>query len=198
MSRRHGVFCTSSPGAWPRSSLAARWDVMRNASVSDLAIANAGECGSGSSWRRLGLFQGWASARIVHAARRAWAQAWLSDVQLGRTDGLSGRQPTVGSAVIRQGRVATLNSKNGLPCDSVHWAIEDDDHSVWLYMACGLVRIAQTELDAWAARSEPQGSDARFWAVPTELESMRTPRGLQPPQFAKSTDGSCGLRRSRA
>jgi hypothetical protein len=28
---------------------------------------------------------------------------------------------------------------------------EDDAHSFWLYTACGLVRIARSELDAWAA-----------------------------------------------
>jgi len=27
----------------------------------------------------------------------------------------------------------------------------EDDHSLWLYMACGLVRIARPELDAWVA-----------------------------------------------
>ena len=50
---------------------------------------------------------------------------------------------------IRDGHIATLSSKNGLPCDTVHWSMEDDDHSAWLYMACGLVRIARSELDAW-------------------------------------------------
>ena len=56
-----------------------------------------------------------------------------------------------GLSRLKNGRVATLTSKNGLPCDTVHWAMEDDDHSFWLYMACGLVRIARSELDAWAA-----------------------------------------------
>jgi hypothetical protein len=28
--------------------------------------------------------------------------------------------------------------------------MEDDDHSFWLYTACGLVRIARPELDGWA------------------------------------------------
>jgi PAS domain S-box-containing protein len=45
----------------------------------------------------------------------------------------------------------TLNSKNGLPCDGVHWSKEDGSGSVWLYMPCGLVRVAQSELDAWAS-----------------------------------------------
>jgi ligand-binding sensor domain-containing protein len=56
-----------------------------------------------------------------------------------------------GLSRLKNGRVVTLTSKNGLPCDTVHWAIEDDDHSLWLYTACGLLRIARTELDAWAA-----------------------------------------------
>jgi signal transduction histidine kinase/streptogramin lyase len=56
-----------------------------------------------------------------------------------------------GLSRLKNNRVATLTSKNGLPCDTVHWAIEDNDHSFWLYAACGLVRIARSELDAWAA-----------------------------------------------
>src|SRR5208283_3176713 len=43
---------------------------------------------------------------------------------------------------------------NGLPCDAINSLIEDDDHSFWLYMACGLVRIARSELDAWVSDSK--------------------------------------------
>jgi ligand-binding sensor domain-containing protein len=55
-----------------------------------------------------------------------------------------------GLSRIKDGRVATLSSRNGLPCNAVHWMMEDDEHSVWIYLACGLVRIARSELDAWA------------------------------------------------
>src|SRR5262249_56426604 len=54
-----------------------------------------------------------------------------------------------GLSRIRDGRFLTLTSKNGLPCDTVHWSIEDEHRFVWAYMACGLVRIARSELDAW-------------------------------------------------
>ena len=47
-----------------------------------------------------------------------------------------------GLSRIKDGRVLTLTSQNGLPCNTVHWMMEDDSHSVWLYLACGLVRIA--------------------------------------------------------
>jgi signal transduction histidine kinase/ligand-binding sensor domain-containing protein len=49
------------------------------------------------------------------------------------------------------GHVATLSTKNGLPCDAVHWSEEDADHSVWLYLECGLVRISASEMSAWIA-----------------------------------------------
>jgi len=56
-----------------------------------------------------------------------------------------------GLSRIKDGHVATLTSKNGLPCDTVHWSMEDNDHAVWLYMPCGLVRINRSELDAWVS-----------------------------------------------
>ena len=49
---------------------------------------------------------------------------------------------------MKDGRVTTLTSRNGLPCDAVNWVMEDNDHSLWLYMGCGLVRIMRSELDA--------------------------------------------------
>jgi len=56
-----------------------------------------------------------------------------------------------GLSRITNGRVATLTTANGLPCPTVHWIIEDRLDSYWLYTACGLVRIARTELNAWTA-----------------------------------------------
>src|SRR4030095_12273548 len=48
-----------------------------------------------------------------------------------------------GLSRIKDGRVLTLTSQNGLPCNTVHWMMEDDADSVWLHMACGLVRLAR-------------------------------------------------------
>src|SRR3974390_1182374 len=56
-----------------------------------------------------------------------------------------------GVSRIKDGHVATLTTKNGLPCDTILWSVEDNDGSVWLYTACGLVRISRSELDAWIA-----------------------------------------------
>jgi signal transduction histidine kinase/ligand-binding sensor domain-containing protein len=59
-----------------------------------------------------------------------------------------------GLSRVKDGRVVTLTSRNALSCDTVHWLTEDDDHSYWLYTACGLMRIARPELEAWAETAE--------------------------------------------
>lgn len=56
-----------------------------------------------------------------------------------------------GLSRVKDGRVTTLSSQNGLPCDTVFWMAEDDVRSFWLYTTCGLVRIAREEMDAWVS-----------------------------------------------
>ena len=58
-----------------------------------------------------------------------------------------------GLSRIRDGRVRTLTTKNGLPCDAAHWMIEDNAFS-WVNTACGLLRIDRVKLDAWASDSQ--------------------------------------------
>jgi ligand-binding sensor domain-containing protein len=43
-----------------------------------------------------------------------------------------------GLSRVRDGRVATLTTENGLPCNAVHWIFEDNRSSYWLYTRCGL------------------------------------------------------------
>ncbi len=76
----------------------------------------------------------------------------VSDLQLG-SDGAVWAATEGGLSRVKDGRVITLNSRNGLPCDGVNGVIEDEDHSFWLYMSCGLVRIARSELDPWISDS---------------------------------------------
>jgi signal transduction histidine kinase len=75
--------------------------------------------------------------KVLHVSRDRDGTMWI-----GTDNGLSR---------ITNGRVATLTEANGLPCPTVHWIIEDESAAYWLYTACGLVRIARTELDAWTA-----------------------------------------------
>jgi len=54
-----------------------------------------------------------------------------------------------GLSRVSGGHVATLSSKNGLPCDSALWMRKDDTGAAWLYMSCGLVHIAPSDLQGW-------------------------------------------------
>jgi signal transduction histidine kinase/ligand-binding sensor domain-containing protein len=86
----------------------------------------------------------------------------------------------------KNGRIATLTSRNGLPCDTVHWVMEDDDHSFWLYTACGLVRIARPELDRWA--TDPKRTiQTTVFDSSDGVGSHSVP--LYSPRVAKSSDG---------
>ena len=128
----------------------------------------------------------------------------VAGLQLDR-DGTLWAATEAGLSSIRDGRVVTLTRKNGLPCDTVHAVIEDDDHSFWLSTACGIVRIGRSELEAWAAhpnrtvratvfdesdgaRSHARASgyspratksaDGRLWFVTGEGVSVIDPRHL--------------------
>lgn len=50
----------------------------------------------------------------------------------------------------RNGKFDTLDSKNGLPCDDIESAQRDDDGSLWLKTACGLVQVGAQALAAWS------------------------------------------------
>ncbi|MBV9216165.1 MAG: PAS domain-containing protein [Acidobacteria bacterium] len=70
-----------------------------------------------------------------------------------------------GLSRIKDGQVLTLNSQNGLPCSTVHWMMKDGAGAVWLYTACGLIRIAESDLDAWTASSTSKLQATVFDAV---------------------------------
>jgi Y_Y_Y domain len=87
--------------------------------------------------------------RASYAAADGLGEGRVNDLRLDH-DGTLWAATDGGLSRLKNGRLATLTSKNGLPCEAVHWAMEDDAHSFWLFMACGLVRIARPELDACA------------------------------------------------
>ncbi|HWC20614.1 MAG TPA: two-component regulator propeller domain-containing protein, partial [Terriglobales bacterium] len=93
-----------------------------------------------------------------------------------------------GLSRIKDGRVATLTTRNGLPCDTVHWSIEDDDHSLWLYTACGLVRIASSEVQAWIADPKRRISSTLWDGADGVRFGATSPAYFNPP-VAKTRDG---------
>jgi signal transduction histidine kinase len=91
---------------------------------------------------------------------------------------------------LKNGRIATLTGKNGLPCDAVQWTIKDAAQSVWLMMPCGLVRVARSELDAWAIAADKTARTIRA-TVFDSSDGLRTLAvvGDYTPRAAESPDG---------
>ncbi|MBI3896214.1 MAG: hypothetical protein HY313_09820 [Acidobacteria bacterium] len=104
----------------------------------------------------LGFSQGGVSyfqdgeVRESYSSRHGLGEGAVTGLHVDR-DGALWVSTEGGLSRVKNGRVDTLDYDNGLPCNTIRWAIEDDTHSFWLYTACGLVRIARSELDAWAA-----------------------------------------------
>ena len=119
------------------------------------ALALASDRSGGGLW--LGFYEGgvayWKGDRVraSYSAADGLGKGMVKQLWLDRDSTLWAATES-GLSRLKNGRFATLTSKNGLPCDTVHWVVEDDDHSFWLYMACGLVRIAGSELDAWSGQ----------------------------------------------
>ena len=111
----------------------------------------------------------------------------VASVQLDRDEAVWAATEEGGLSRIKSGRIATLTTKNGLPCNALHWSIEDDDRSLWLYTACGLLRITRDELEAWIA--DPQHSvHTTVWDAADGLKLRAVSPGYYNPAVAKTID----------
>jgi signal transduction histidine kinase/ligand-binding sensor domain-containing protein len=54
----------------------------------------------------------------------------------------------------RNGELTFLTTKNGLPCDQIFSVVRDNAGSLWLYSKCGIVEIADSEVNKWSERPE--------------------------------------------
>jgi signal transduction histidine kinase/ligand-binding sensor domain-containing protein len=113
-------------------------------------------------------------------------------LQLDRDGALWAATEEGGLSRIKDGRIVTLTSRNGLPCDTIHWSIEDDDRSFWLYTGCGLVRIRRSELDAWIADPKRR-IETTVWDAADGVRLRSSSPNYFGPSIAKSTDGKLWL-----
>jgi signal transduction histidine kinase/ligand-binding sensor domain-containing protein len=159
----------------------------------DAGFRLAVDSGRGGLWLgfRFGGLAYFAEGRV----REAYTAAdGLGDGQVRHVrlddDGVVWAATEGGLSRIDGGRISTLTGRDGLPCDTVDWMIEDDASDVWLYMACGTVRIDRAELDAWFKGDEA----ARGAVVATVFGTSDGVRneaaiGSFTPHVAKSSDG---------
>ncbi|HEU0253007.1 MAG TPA: two-component regulator propeller domain-containing protein, partial [Pyrinomonadaceae bacterium] len=116
----------------------------------------------------------------------------IGEIQLEQ-DGTLWIATEAGVSRLKNGRIATLTTENGLPCEAIHWLREDDARSFWLYTSCGLLRIARSELDAWTTAVD-QDIKAKPKIVTTLFDNSDGVRNMAAgnhfsPQATRSTDG---------
>jgi signal transduction histidine kinase/ligand-binding sensor domain-containing protein len=93
-----------------------------------------------------------------------------------------------GFSRIKDGHITTLTKNDGLPCDTIHWVMEDDDGALWLYTVCGLVRITRTDLDGWI--NDPKRKvQTTVWDAADGVTLRSVPPSPFGPNFAKASDG---------
>ena len=126
--------------------------------------------------------------RAWYSAADGLGKGNVSDLRLDRDGFLWAATDVGGLSRIKDGRISTLTTRNGLPCDIIHWSIEDDDRSLWVYTGCGLVRIARTEVDAWNA-DPGHRVQTTLWAADDGILLRSASPGRYNPAAAKSSDG---------
>ncbi len=127
-----------------------------------------------------------------YAAPEGLAEGRVSDF-LQDDDGTLWIATEGGLSRLRGGRVITLTTRNGLPCDAVHWLREDNAHAFWFYTPCGLVRTARAELDALATAVDQNMNTKRTIAATIfnssdGVKSIATGNHFSP-QVTRSVDG---------
>ena len=125
-------------------------------------------------------------ARASYGVADGFGEGQVEDLQFDR-DGTLWAATEGGLSRVKNGRVETLTTANGLPCNTVHWMMEDNLHSAWLYTACGLVRIARADLDAWGM--EPKRTIHATVFDSSDGIRSHSIAGGYPPHVAKSADG---------
>ena len=152
--------------------------------------------------RRGGIWLGFDKGGVAHFSGDRITVAYSAEDGLGdgqildfrfSADGALWAATQGGLSRLKGGNIETLSSKNGLPCDTVHWSMEDDDQALWLYTACGLLRIARSAVDTWAAAAE-KGEHSTVAVQLTVFDSSDGVRSNQvfPPQKPRVTKTAGG------
>jgi signal transduction histidine kinase/ligand-binding sensor domain-containing protein len=156
----------------------------------DLAWTMLPDATGGGLW--LGFRQGGVayykdhSIRLSYGREQGFGGGQVSGLKLD-DDGALWAATGDGLNLIRGAHTLRLSSANGLPCDTVHWVMEDNDHFFWIYTACGVVRIARAELERWAADPKRR-VNATIFDNADGVQSGVAPTDSNP-MVAKAADG---------
>jgi PAS domain S-box-containing protein len=123
-----------------------------------------------------------------YTTARGLGRGHVAHLRLDRDGSMWAATEDGGLSRIHAGRVHTLTTRNGLPCDTIHWSAEDDVRSLWLYTACGLVRIHRDAVDAWIADPSTSIRTTVWDATAGVAPKAVTPAYFNPP-VARAPDG---------
>ena len=187
---------------WIAYSHFALFRLSRNYEIEQLPLAQLGHEGDvvtalasdplqGGLW--VGFFNGGlvyfkdGRVRASYTAADGLGEGFVGDLRIS-PDGTLWASTHGGLSRLKNGHVATLSSRNGLPCNVVHWSKEDEAGSVWLYTACGLVHFSRSELETWATAAN-RDKDSRQAVRTAVLTDGVSAAAYAPGQTAKSSDG---------
>ena len=125
--------------------------------------------------------------RETYTVADGLGQGHVADLEFDRDGALWASTQDGGASRIKDGRITTLTTRNGLPCNTIHWTMEDDDRSLWLYTACGLVRIARSELEAWIGNPK-RTIQTTVWDAADGVRLRSSAASTFGPRVAKSSD----------
>jgi PAS domain S-box-containing protein len=125
---------------------------------------------------------------VSYSAADGLGRGHVSGLRLAEDGALWVATEEGGLSRIKEGRITTLTTDNGLPCNSIHWTIEDDHGDTWLYSGCGLMRVLGDEMRQWIVNPAHKVR-AKLWGTAdgVTLRSV-TPAYFNPP-VTKTTDG---------
>ena len=126
--------------------------------------------------------------RTTYTSADGLGKGHVAGLRLDRDGALWAATQEGGLSRIKDGRIRTLTIRNGLPCNTIHWSIEDDDRSLWIYTACGLVRVTRDELDAWIA-DPTHMVETRRWGAADGVPLRAISPAYSNPPVAKAADG---------
>ena len=126
--------------------------------------------------------------RASYTAADGLGKGAVADLRLASDGALWVSTGAGGVSRLQDGRITTLTSRNGLPCDAIHWTLEDHERSLWLYAACGLVRVTRSELQAWIA-DPARRIETKVWDAADGIRLRSSAASAYGPRVAKASDG---------
>lgn len=158
------IACDSGLLRWVNGPMAQRIACERLSDGDSLSVM-AADSSRGGLW--LGFFRTGVAlvqegqVRAAYTASQGLGRGRVNHLRMA-TDGSVWASTEGGLSRLNKGRVATIGSRNGLGCDTVHWSMEDKNHALWVYASCGLIHISGSELVAWTAAAEGNTTAGRF------------------------------------